>query len=250
MDLGGASTQIVFEPSFPDSDQLSPGDHVYDLLFSGQHHVLYQHSHLGFGLMQARRAVHNLVAFTWMWQQRDPIVDWDTLDESIEVPHPCLVKGGRKVVELDPPGRARVKVTLVGTGAGFEACRRVVDVVMAKDALCEVEPCAFGGVYQPSLMRTFGSGPIYACVYLCSATEWISMVRTDCRTFTTASSRSVSAATTSLSPWAISERSLTMYALVLHRRSDSPIHQRVGNVSARTEKPWPNWKIDRNTAST
>jgi guanosine-diphosphatase len=39
-----------------------------------------------------------------------------------------------------------------------------VDVVMAKDALCEVGPCAFGGVYQPSLMETFGAGSIYACV--------------------------------------------------------------------------------------
>jgi guanosine-diphosphatase len=57
-----------------------------------------------------------------------------------------------------------VNVTIVGTGAGFESCRRIVDVVMAKDALCEVEPCAFGGVYQPSLMETFGHGSIYAYV--------------------------------------------------------------------------------------
>ena len=34
MDLGGASTQIVFEPSFPENSKLSPGDHVYDLSFA------------------------------------------------------------------------------------------------------------------------------------------------------------------------------------------------------------------------
>lgn len=167
MDLGGASTQIVFEPSFPTNAKLSPGDHVYDLSFAGADHVLYQHSHLGYGLMQARRSVHNLVAFTWVWQSvtKGKHKEWADLTERDEIPNPCLVKDGRKTVLLDPPGRPAVNVTFIGTGGGFEACRRVVDVVMAKDALCDVEPCAFGGVYQPRLMETFGSGPIYALSY-------------------------------------------------------------------------------------
>lgn len=169
MDLGGASTQIVFEPSFPSTSKLSPGDHVYDLNFASADHTLYQHSHLGYGLMQARRSVHNLVAFSHVWlsatQNGAKHKDWDELTEDDLVHTPCLVKGGRKTVLLDPPGRKAVNVTLLGTGAGFDACRRVVDVVMAKDALCETEPCAFGGVYQPKLMETFGSGPIYALSY-------------------------------------------------------------------------------------
>lgn len=167
MDLGGASTQIVFEPSFPSDSKLSPGDHVYDLNFASEDHTLYQHSHLGYGLMQARRSVHNLVAFTHVWQSAtgSSHKDWDDLTADDLIHSPCLVKGGRKTVLLDPPGRKAVNVTLLGTGAGFDACRRVVDVVMAKDALCETEPCAFGGVYQPRLMETFGSGPIYALSY-------------------------------------------------------------------------------------
>lgn len=168
MDLGGASTQIVFEPSFPSNSKLSPGDHVYDLNFASTDHTLYQHSHLGYGLMQARRSVHNLVAFTHVWQsvtKSGKAKEWDDLTVADQIPSPCLVKGGKKVVTLDPPGRKTVEVTLVGTGAGFDACRRVVDVTMAKDALCDVEPCAFGGVYQPKLMETFGSGPIYALSY-------------------------------------------------------------------------------------
>lgn len=169
MDLGGASTQIVFEPSFPSTSKLSPGDHVYDLNFASEDHTLYQHSHLGYGLMQARRSVHNLVAFTHLWSSATKSgskhKQWDDFTEDDLVHSPCLVKGGRKTVLLDPPGRKAVNVTLLGTGAGFEACRRVVDVVMAKDALCEEEPCAFGGVYQPRLMETFGSGPIYALSY-------------------------------------------------------------------------------------
>ena len=167
MDLGGASTQIVFEPTFPadtDTQILEPGEHVYDLSLPSGKHSLYQHSHLGFGLMQARRSVHNLVAFTYVWQAapKGQMLEWEDLDATVEIPHACLVKGGKKRVTLDPPGRPAVTVTFVGTGAGFDACRRIVDVVMAKDALCEVEPCAFGGVYQPRLMETFGSGPIYA----------------------------------------------------------------------------------------
>lgn len=165
MDLGGASTQIVFEPSFKSKDvALQPGDHVYELSLPSGDHTLYQHSHLGYGLMQARRSVHNLIAFTYVWQTapKGEILAWDDLDETVEIPHPCLVKDGKKRVLLDPPGRTAVNVTFVGTGAGFDACRRVVDVIMAKDALCEVEPCAFGGVYQPSLMETFGKGAIYA----------------------------------------------------------------------------------------
>jgi guanosine-diphosphatase len=169
MDLGGASTQIVFEPAFPSTSKLSPGDHVYDLSFASEDHTLYQHSHLGYGLMQARRSVHNLVAFTHVWLSTtkggSTHKEWEDLTENDLIHTPCLVKGGKKTVLLDPPGRKAVNVTLLGTGAGFDACRRIVDVVMAKDALCETEPCAFGGVYQPKLMETFGTGPIYALSY-------------------------------------------------------------------------------------
>ena len=75
-----------------------------------------------------------------------------------------MFKGTRKEVVLDPPGRSSVTITAVGTGAGYEACARTIGVTMRKDALCEIGPCAFGGVYQPSLMETFGRGTIYACV--------------------------------------------------------------------------------------
>ncbi len=64
LDLGGASTQIVFEPRWEQSEgRLEEGEHKYDLTFSGKSHVLYQHSYLGYGLMRARRHVHQLVEF-------------------------------------------------------------------------------------------------------------------------------------------------------------------------------------------
>ena len=169
MDLGGASTQIVFEPTFDASSgtKLAPGEHVYDLDFAGKSHVLYQHSHLGYGLMQARRAVHNLVAFSYVWQSapKGNAVVWEDLTEANQVHNPCMFKGETKRVELDPPGREKVNVTMIGTGAGFEACRRVVDVMIAKDAVCEEEPCAFAGVYQPALGQVFSAGKVWACVF-------------------------------------------------------------------------------------
>ncbi|KAK6903190.1 hypothetical protein I203_108454 [Kwoniella mangroviensis CBS 8507] len=165
MDLGGASTQIVFEPKFPaDTNQaLVEGEHKYQLTFGGKDFTLYQHSYLGYGLMRARRSVHNLVAFTWSFGQGQ--VHWDELDEGTQVPNPCLSKGMSRRVELDPPGRQPVNVTMHGANGGFEACNRVVELVMAKDAICEVKPCSFNGVYQPSLLDTFPRGQLLALSY-------------------------------------------------------------------------------------
>ena len=172
MDLGGASTQIVFEPIYDpgSSDKLAPGDHIYELDFAGKDHVLYQHSHLGYGLMQARRALHNLVAYSYVWSSapKGKPVEWDDLSTRDRIPNPCMFKGEKKKVTLDPPGRAEKEVTMMGTGAGFEACRRVMEVMINKDAACEEPPCAFAGVYQPRMSEVFSAGKVWACVLLSS----------------------------------------------------------------------------------
>lgn len=164
MDLGGASTQIVFEPKFPsETDSLLEGEHKYSLQFGGKEFTLYQHSYLGYGLMRARRSIHNLVAFTWSFGQGQ--LEWDSMSEDIMVPNPCLTLGSTRRVELDPPGRQAVNVTMHGGNGGFDACNRVVQLVMAKDAICEVSPCSFNGVYQPSLLDTFPRGQFLALSY-------------------------------------------------------------------------------------
>lgn len=132
MDLGGASTQIVFEPKTSEEQPLAEGDHKYELKFGGKTHTLYQHSHLNYGLMRARRSVHNLVAFSWSFLQSD--VNWDTLSAKQMVANPCLSRNTTRRVELDPPGRAPVNVTMHGGNGGYESCKRVVELVMAKDA--------------------------------------------------------------------------------------------------------------------
>lgn len=130
LDLGGASTQIVFEPTFdmskPDSS-LKEGEHKYDLKFAGKDHVLYQHSYLGYGLMKAREHVHRLVEFMGSFHQSGA--------EDV-VGNPCLARGTkREVVVKDEKAGTNKTVTMVGEDiGGFDACNRVVELVMAKDA--------------------------------------------------------------------------------------------------------------------
>ena len=131
LDLGGASTQIVFEPIFEDDEmKLENGEHKYDLQFAGKDHVLYQHSYLGYGLMRARASVHRLVEFMASYGE--------DLAEGHEIVNPCLSRGTRRRVEVDiGRGENTLKrnYTMVGADVGgFEACNRVVELVMAKDA--------------------------------------------------------------------------------------------------------------------
>ncbi|KAG8937201.1 Guanosine-diphosphatase [Tulasnella sp. 418] len=140
LDLGGASTQIVFEPRFDSKSRLEEGDHKYVLTFSGKAHTLYQHSYLGYGLMQARRSVHNLVAFMWDFKlQSHGHGSLGSVDDVPLVANPCLAKDTKKIIKLDG-GKWKdeaygYNVTMVGEDVGsFEACNRVVELVMAKDA--------------------------------------------------------------------------------------------------------------------
>jgi guanosine-diphosphatase len=131
LDLGGASTQIVFEPTFGadagGGEVLLDGEHKYDLRFSGQTYVLYQHSYLGYGLMRARGSVHRLVEF--MASLRPGAGAGDV------VWNPCLAKGTQRVVQISDDGRNERNVTMSGGDIGsFEACNRIIELVLAKDA--------------------------------------------------------------------------------------------------------------------
>ncbi|KAI9058534.1 hypothetical protein FKP32DRAFT_1614935 [Trametes sanguinea] len=163
LDLGGASTQIVFEPTFdmskPDAT-LEEGEHKYDLNFGGHKHVLYQHSYLGYGLMEARKSVHKVVEFM-------SSVLGKPHGKDATVANPCLAKGTERKVEVEDDRLGdKWNVTMVGQDVGsFEGCNRIVELVMAKDSVCEVKPCSFNGVYQPSLLETFPHGKVLLLSY-------------------------------------------------------------------------------------
>lgn len=167
LDLGGASTQIVFEPVFDAEADMREGEHKYELRFggpAGKTHVLYQHSYLGYGLMRARKSVHRLVNFMASGRSSSN----GTPAAEVEVGNPCLARGTRRIVQVegDGPSATVENVTMIGGDVGsFEACNRVMQVVVAKDAICQVKPCSFDGVYQPSLLETFPNGKILLLSY-------------------------------------------------------------------------------------
>ncbi|KAG8214355.1 nucleoside phosphatase family-domain-containing protein [Butyriboletus roseoflavus] len=169
LDLGGGSTQIVFEPEKGEEARaaldvdaggvLKDGEHKYELAFGGEERVLYQHSYLGYGLKSARESVHRVVEF--MSGLRAARVS----GELPRVPNPCLAQTTTKEVDI-PLGEDKIKVLMAGEDVGsFEACNRVLELVMAKDAICEVKPCSFNGVYQPSLLDAFPTGRILLLSY-------------------------------------------------------------------------------------
>jgi guanosine-diphosphatase len=138
LDLGGASTQIVFEPKFAKPDSaLVEGDHKYELDFGGRMHVLYQHSYLGYGLMRARKHVHQLVEFMDSIRASDKEGKGKGAQEQERViGNPCLAKGTRRVVEISDERTGQLRnVTMDGEEIGsFEGCKRIIELVMAKDA--------------------------------------------------------------------------------------------------------------------
>ena len=60
-DLGGGSTQIVFEPTYSPNEKMIDGEHKYDLKFGGKNYTLYQFSHLAYGLKEGRNKINSVL---------------------------------------------------------------------------------------------------------------------------------------------------------------------------------------------
>jgi len=160
-DLGGGSTQIVFEPKYVDSDRMADGEHKYQLNFAGQNYDLYQHSYLGYGLNYARDTIKEEMINAW--------------DGHTSVQHPCLFKNYTETFKHKDDKEGITDVLLVGTGAGHTQCRGVVEKMMNKNAKCSLSPCSFNGVYQPSLQDTFANHDLFAFSYFYDLTQPLGM---------------------------------------------------------------------------
>ncbi|KAI9300160.1 nucleoside phosphatase GDA1/CD39 [Cunninghamella echinulata] len=165
-DLGGGSTQIVFEPEQwenheqLDNAALPASDHKYYLQHNGHTHLLYQHSYLGYGLMEARKRVHQ-----------------HTLSLSNDPQHhhhPCLpneLQWAHSItINKELQEQQNHNVTFIGKGILSE-CKTVIDQVLNKDAMCEVKPCSFDGIHQPTIADSFKHGPIYIFSYFFDRTQ-------------------------------------------------------------------------------
>ncbi|KXL49138.1 hypothetical protein M433DRAFT_151974 [Acidomyces richmondensis BFW] len=180
-DLGGGSTQIVFQPTFKEAseggmpERMLEGDHKYELTFGGRNFELYQHSYLGYGLMEARNNLHRVV-IEGMQQNYPESTSW--LRKPIS--NPCLHPGTSRQVEVflgegSPLGRT-VTVNMTGPATGSPAqCRALAEKTLKKDAACALAPCAFNGVHQPSLAKTFAREDIYLFSYFYDRTQPLGM---------------------------------------------------------------------------
>ncbi|EFQ28041.1 GDA1/CD39 family protein [Colletotrichum graminicola] len=180
-DLGGGSTQIVFEPTFKGAadggmpDKLEEGDHKYDLAFGGQKFELYQHSHLGYGLMSARKAVHKALI-------QDIFESKKSDDSWVKQPivHPCIAPGMVREVEVElddnhPLGRTMTFNMTGPSQAAPAQCRNLAEKILKKDEDCKLAPCSFNGVHQPSLAKTFSREDVYIFSYFYDRTKPLGM---------------------------------------------------------------------------
>lgn len=147
LDLGGGSTQIVFEPDLLEDGTLPPlpdNDFKYVLNHEGREYLLYQHSYLGYGLMEARKRIHQQV-----------------LQQALEddLSHACLPRG----LQWDYT-KGTDPVKFLGAGS-FSDCLGVADLMLNKHKECDFSPCSFDGIYQPPIADTFTKGPIYIFSY-------------------------------------------------------------------------------------
>lgn len=179
-DLGGGSTQIVFQPTFKSPsggmpETLKEGDHKYNLTFGGRDFTLYQHSHLGYGLMTAREAIHKVVVQAKY--DADP-TDRQWLSQGIV--NPCIAPGMTRSVKVTldahhPLGET-LTLNMTGPPTGSPAqCRGLAEKILEKDAACDLAPCSFRGVHQPSLSKTFAREDVYVFSYFYDRTAPLGM---------------------------------------------------------------------------
>ncbi|KAK8110436.1 guanosine-diphosphatase [Apiospora kogelbergensis] len=167
-DLGGGSTQIVFEPTFKGTanggmpEKMAEGDHKYKLAFGGRDFELYQHSHLGYGLMAARNSIHLTLI--------EDIAKGQTDNAWLSKPivNPCINAGQFDTIKVDlgdnhgALGKGKIEVNMTGPASPAPAqCRSLAERILKKDSSCTLAPCSFNGVHQPSLAKTFAKEDVF-----------------------------------------------------------------------------------------
>ena len=150
LDMGGASTQIAFEPSL--AERNNPENSLVEVrlrLLGGEEiiHKVFVTTWLGYGTNQAReRYVTQAINAFESNRSANPDLSSDTVFD------PCLPKDLKLVKQSpQPPStsqHSKQAHTLVGTGS-FEQCLEKTSPLLNKDAPCASPPCLFNGVHVP-----------------------------------------------------------------------------------------------------
>ncbi|CAO0793871.1 unnamed protein product [Mucor circinelloides] len=160
LDLGGGSTQIVFEPDVLEDGslpELPDNDFKYLLKHEGKEYLLYQHSYLGYGLMEARKRIHKQVMDS---------MNTDMVPSSTDLVHACLPEG----LSWEYTKTTSDPIKFMGAGS-YADCLGVADLMLNKGKSCDFSPCSFDGIYQPPIADTFTKGPIYIFSYFYDRTQ-------------------------------------------------------------------------------
>lgn len=174
-DLGGGSTQIVFEPTFKSVGGASPeklpeNDQKFSLDFGGRKFELYQHSHLNYGLMAAREGIHEKFISELMEANKGKSKDW----MSKPIVHPCIATGmSRSINVTTSEGMQEFQFDGPSEPAPAQ-CRALAQKYFDKEK-CSESSCSFNGVYQPLLSKTFPHSPIYIFSYFYDRTNPLGM---------------------------------------------------------------------------
>ncbi len=153
LDMGGASTQIAFEPNPEEQEKTQSLMDVRLRLLSGEEisHKIFVTTWLGYGTNQAReRYVGRAIK---QHEQSRPSVE-DPPPSADIVKDPCLPSGltlAESPVYTEPStSHERKTHTLLGMGS-FERCLQDTLPLLNKTAPCPDPPCLFNGVYVPPI---------------------------------------------------------------------------------------------------
>ncbi|KAF4614923.1 hypothetical protein D9613_002584 [Agrocybe pediades] len=161
LDMGGASTQIAFEPSAESQKMTKDLIDVRLRLLGGHeiHHKVFVTTWLGYGTNQAReRYVGKTITDYESVQnghEHNDYHDDDDFDEHHMIPDPCLPKNlelDETPVHLTDPSTSHLKKKhkMLGTGS-FEQCMKKTEPLLNTTKPCPDTPCLMNGVHVPPI---------------------------------------------------------------------------------------------------
>lgn len=139
VDMGGASTQIVFRPDDESIMAHVDPSQTYQVITEGYSTKVYTHSHLGYGLKQANKLM-----------LKESLAKFDKA-------MPCLPQG---VTETSDG----ITASNIGGEQNYDKCYSLAQAILYKEKKCPVAACSFNGVAQPLLSGSF-TGPVYVFSY-------------------------------------------------------------------------------------
>ncbi|KAL1714385.1 nucleoside phosphatase GDA1/CD39, partial [Schizophyllum commune] len=154
LDMGGASTQIAFEPGeahVADNDNSLVEVRLRLLTGEEIRHKVFVTTWLGYGTNQARE---RYVGQTIRDYERALIDGSDPPPDEDIIPDPCLPKDlvltEKPIHSGDASSHSQKVHKLRGTGS-FEQCMKQTYKLLNKDAPCSATPCLMDGVHVPPI---------------------------------------------------------------------------------------------------